>query len=314
MCSLKFNFIGFDRASISGCFCSGETKAKSSNAAAIRRSSFWGTPPDLCYRGEKERSSFDGRGIRKILSMSSSNELKMNLNEYMVTLDKPLGIRFALSLDGKVFVHALQKGGNAEKSRIVMVGDTLKKVSESSGGRLVEIKDLQNTKSIINEKSGYFSLVLERPFSPFPIHQLFLMDDLDVLFNRGRVSITTWNKGILASDLGESGDSSGSSGFAVFCPKFLKPQGWKKLYDQEKVRTKAALNPVVTIFKEEILENAEWGHGGFPLDEYAKAWDRSKDDLYYNHSLGMRYSKITEQIYVGSCIQTEEDVKKLADT
>ena len=37
-------------------------------------------------------------------------ELKMNLNEYMVTLEKPLGIRFAKSADGKVFVHALQKG------------------------------------------------------------------------------------------------------------------------------------------------------------------------------------------------------------
>lgn len=32
--------------------------------------------------------------------------------------------------------------GNAEKSRIIMVGDTLKKASESSSeGKLVEIKD-----------------------------------------------------------------------------------------------------------------------------------------------------------------------------
>ncbi|KAG0456182.1 hypothetical protein HPP92_023970 [Vanilla planifolia] len=34
----------------------------------------------------------------------------MNLNEYMVTLERPLGVRFALSLDGKVFVHSLRKG------------------------------------------------------------------------------------------------------------------------------------------------------------------------------------------------------------
>lgn len=40
----------------------------------------------------------------------SSSSFKMNLNEYMVTLEKPLGIRFALSVDGKVFVHALKKG------------------------------------------------------------------------------------------------------------------------------------------------------------------------------------------------------------
>lgn len=35
---------------------------------------------------------------------------KMNLNEYMVTLEKPLGIRFALSVDGKIFVHSLKRG------------------------------------------------------------------------------------------------------------------------------------------------------------------------------------------------------------
>lgn len=35
--------------------------------------------------------------------------------------------------------------GNAEKSRIIMVGDTLKKASESSGGKLIEIKDFGDT-------------------------------------------------------------------------------------------------------------------------------------------------------------------------
>lgn len=76
------------------------------------------------------------------MSSDSCSSFKMNLNEYMVTLDKPLGIRFALSVDGKIFVHSLKKGSNAERSRIIMVGDTLKKASDSSGGRLIEIKDL----------------------------------------------------------------------------------------------------------------------------------------------------------------------------
>lgn len=44
------------------------------------------------------------------MSSDTSSSFKMNLNEYMVTLEKPLGIRFALSADGKVFVHALKKG------------------------------------------------------------------------------------------------------------------------------------------------------------------------------------------------------------
>lgn len=97
----------------------------------------------------------------------------MNLNEYMVTLEKPLGIRLALSADGKIFVHAIKKGvlnsprqasfskavincteqwtwlwqSNAEKARIIMVGDTLNKAGDSSsGGTLVEINDVGDTK------------------------------------------------------------------------------------------------------------------------------------------------------------------------
>ena len=38
-----------------------------------------------------------------------NNKFKINLDEYMVTLDKPIGIRFAQTLSGKVFVEALAK-------------------------------------------------------------------------------------------------------------------------------------------------------------------------------------------------------------
>ncbi|KAL0344000.1 UNVERIFIED_CONTAM: Phosphoglucan phosphatase LSF1, chloroplastic [Sesamum angustifolium] len=189
------------------------------------------------WEREREEAALEWRSSR-VYAMSST-EFKMNLNEYMVTLDKPLGIRFALSLDGKVFVHALQKGGNAEKSRIIMVGDTLKKASESSGARLIEIKDFGDAESLTKEKSGSCSLVLERPFSPFPIHQLYLMNDLDILFNR--------------------------------------------------VKNTPALpfSPLIAIFTDEVSEDAEWAHGSFPLEK---------------------------QIYVGSCIQTEEDVETLSTT
>jgi len=100
----------------------------------------------------------------------------------MVAVDRPLGVRFALGVDGRVFVHSLRKGvsgertmgrksfpgrrgeigstfdwrvtdwhsdtrllqGNAEKSRIIMVGDTLKKAGGDGEG-LVTIKDLGDT-------------------------------------------------------------------------------------------------------------------------------------------------------------------------
>ncbi|XP_030484234.2 phosphoglucan phosphatase LSF1, chloroplastic isoform X1 [Cannabis sativa] len=286
-------------------------------------SSIWGRQLNLVGgSGEKLRCRFNGRGFRVFAMSSSSSSFKMNLNEYMVTLEKPLGIRFALSVDGKIFVHALKKGGNAERSRIIMVGDTLKKASDSSGGKLIEIKDFGDTQKMLKEKAGSFSLILERPLSPFPIQQLVLLNDLDISFNRGKVPISTWNKCILASNLQPSSESGGNSGFVTFSSKYLKSQGWKSLTD-ENVRNQSKLqkntlsppmSPLVCIFSEDEPGDGEWAYGSFPIEEYIKALDRSKGELYYNHSLGMRYSKITEQIYVGSCIQTEADVETLKNT
>lgn len=277
----------------------------------------------MCFPNATAAVTSSKKAIARVYAMSSdtSSSFKMNLNEYMVTLEKPLGIRFALSADGKVFVHALKKGGNAEKSRIIMVGDTLKKASDSPDGGLFEIKDYGDTQKMLEQKTGSFSLVLERPFSPFPIQQLHLMSDLDILFNRGRVPVATWNKTILASNLQTCSDGGGNSGFVTFSPKFITSQGWKFLMGQNgDVNSKMQRNilsppisQLVCIFSEEESGDVEWAHGSFPLDEYIKALDRSKGELYYNHSLGMRYSKITEQIYVGSCIQTEADVETLSN-
>lgn len=52
------------------------------------------------------------------------------------------------------------------------------------------------------------------------------------------------------------------------------------------------MDDIDILFTDEASENAEWGHGNFPLEEYAQALERSKEELYYNHSLGMRYSKV----------------------
>lgn len=41
-------------------------------------------------------------------------------------------------------IHTLIFKGNAEKSRIVMVGDALKKASNVSSGGFIDIKDLRD--------------------------------------------------------------------------------------------------------------------------------------------------------------------------
>ena len=154
---------------------------------------------------------------------------------------------------------------------------------------------------MLKERSGSFSLILERPFSPFPIQQLLLFNDLDNSFNKGKVPIATWKNANLASNLqAEEPESDGNSGFVMFSPKFLSSEGWKVLNDQDgdfqSLARKNSINSPVTelvcIFSEDESGEGEWGHGNFPLEEYIKALERSKGELYYNHSLGMRYSKV----------------------
>lgn len=243
----------------------------------------------------------------------------MRLNEYMVAVDRPLGVRFALGVDGRVFVHSLRKGGNAEKSRIIMVGDTLKKAGADGEG-LVTIKDLGDTETALRDKSGPCSLVLERPFAPFPIHQLHQNEDYHILFNRGRAAVASWNSAVWSTKMNGSSTGDGKLGFAVFSPRLLSSQGWALLSNEKGGLNQSSTNlanrvsEIVGLYSDEDDDNAEWAHGSFPLEEYIKALDRAKGELYYNHSLGMQYSKITEQIFVGSCIQTEKDVKMLSET
>ncbi|KAL1352844.1 phosphoglucan phosphatase LSF1, chloroplastic isoform X1 [Arachis hypogaea] len=291
-------------------------------STASSSSSFCPTHRSLFNNGNKNcfvRSNVRTHTLR-VFAMSDSKAYKMNLNQYLVTLERPLGIRFALTADGNIIVHSLTKGGNAERSRIIMVGDTLKKLGDSSQNKLVEIKDVGDTQKVLNEQANSFSLVLERPTSPFPIQLLHKMIDLEILFNRGRVPIISWSKTLLASNLQPSSESSGNSGFVVFNSKFLTLKGSQLLGNQNQDAITYGERNFITqqttrlacIFSGEACGDGEWAHGSFPLEEYIQALDRSKDEMYYNHSLGMRYSKITEQLFVGSCIQTEADVETLS--
>lgn len=143
-------------------------------------------------------------------------------------------------------------------------------------------------RNVLKKQSSSFSLVLERPRSPFPIQQLHKINDLEILFNRGRVPIATWNKTLLASNLQASSESFGNSGFSIFNSKFLTSKGCKLLGNPNE---HVILHEDMKLFTEEDYEG-EWGHGSFPLEEYIKALDRSKGEMYYDHSLGMRYTKV----------------------
>lgn len=157
---------------------------------------------------------------------------------------------------------------------------------------------------VLKEKSGPCNLVLERPFTPYPIHQLHQNEDYHILFNRGRVSLTTWNSALLSSKLNESSAGNGNSGFAIFSPRLLSSQGWAFLSSEKDGLNKRSTNlanrisEIVGLYSDEDDVDAEWAHGSFPLEEYIKALDRAKGELYYNHSLGMQYSKVGKLFFI----------------
>lgn len=159
---------------------------------------------------------------------------------------------------------------------------------------------------MLQEQTNSFSLVLERPTSPFPVQLLQKMNDLEILFNRGRVPILTWNRTLLASNLQPSSESCGNSGFVMFSSKFLKSKGSKLLGNQnqhaithgERNFLSEHTTQLACIFTEEACGDGDWAHGSFPLEEYIQALDRSKHEMYYNHSLGMRYSKVCSLLFL----------------
>lgn len=73
-----------------------------------------GVPRQLSVvRNSAKVVQYSKNKLVRVYAMASNNnnsKFKMNLNEYMVTLEKPLGIRFAVSVDGKIIVHAIKKG------------------------------------------------------------------------------------------------------------------------------------------------------------------------------------------------------------
>ena len=103
----------------------------------------------------------------------------------------------------------------------------------------------------------------------------------------------------MSPKLNESSKGDGKSGFAIFSPRLLSSQGWSFLSSEKGGLNQRSTNlsndrisEIVGLYSDEDDANAEWAHGSFPLEEYIKALDRAKGELYYNHSLGMQFSKV----------------------
>ncbi|EFJ30492.1 hypothetical protein SELMODRAFT_89622 [Selaginella moellendorffii] len=247
--------------------------------------------------------------------VGARNAFKMNLNEYLVTIHKPLGIRFAQTLSGKVFVDALAKQGNAENSRLIMVGDVLKRVL--FGDAVWNVDDFGRVLNNMKTRSGEVTLILERSVFPSHIQALILESKLENTFNYGAVGSATWNNGGFTSpNQPEIADEygGGNVGFVTYAWRFLLPKGIRQLAsfftgvddgdddDDENERYST---------DEDLEGQVEWSHGNFQLQEFTSAQLRASKDLTYSQRFGLRYTKMTEHVVVGSCLQNGAEMQQL---
>eukprot|EP00252_Welwitschia_mirabilis_P019533 TRINITY_DN4539_c0_g1_i2.p1 TRINITY_DN4539_c0_g1~~TRINITY_DN4539_c0_g1_i2.p1 ORF type:complete len:614 (+),score=116.43 TRINITY_DN4539_c0_g1_i2:112-1953(+) len=305
-----------------------------SSALAASSASIFCTPKyngGILFISRRRRNSTSRRNAVWLHTVTADGQNagdKLNLQEYMISLDRPLGIRFAVTINGTVFVHSLKKGGNAESSRMVMVGDVLKKISDPSGNGMMCVNDFYLTMDAIKEIKGPIHLIFERPVFPFPI-QKFPLSDQGASYNQGKVACVTWDKSLLAPALQPVTGEHGNVGFVIYSSKFLNPKGWKMLSKHAKSQANvrelyinsskrvshvSPSDDLVAMFaEEESHEGTEWSYGSFAIDEYMDALNRAEAEPHYNHSLGMKCTKITDRIHVGSCIQNVDDIEVLSN-
>lgn len=119
---------------------------------------------------------------------------RFNLDEYMVTLDKPVGIRFAQTDAGDVYVEALAKGGHAERCRMIMVGDVLKKTSAVFGDAMWDVDDFGRVMYALKARHGSVNLVFERASQISHLRGVSFSNP-PAAWNLGRVGVATWRRG-----------------------------------------------------------------------------------------------------------------------
>lgn len=85
-----------------------------------------------------------------------------NMREYMVELEQPLGITFARGRKGDMYVLSIDKEGSAHASKLISVGDVVRRTSAVYGDEMWEAKDYRRVLSAITRRKGAVKLVLER--------------------------------------------------------------------------------------------------------------------------------------------------------
>ncbi|GJP53787.1 hypothetical protein CLOM_g12924, partial [Closterium sp. NIES-68] len=139
-------------------------------------------------RGWAREGESEGGGV----TAARDGRYKFNLDEYMVTIEKPLGMWFAMTDSGAVYVEALQEKGNAERGQMVMVGDVVRQVSADKGTPLSRVIDLQSLISAIEDGKGPCTFVFERALHAPTTQRIILSHPLRS-DNPGRSAAATWH-------------------------------------------------------------------------------------------------------------------------
>lgn len=90
-------------------------------------------------------------------------EANINLLEYLVVLDKPIGLSLAPDpKTGQIVVQDIKPRSPADLSAMIQVGDLVKSCSAVFGDEMWQATDIRRVRWAINNRSGQIKLILER--------------------------------------------------------------------------------------------------------------------------------------------------------
>eukprot|EP00195_Chlamydomonas_chlamydogama_P000584 CAMPEP_0202922760 /NCGR_PEP_ID=MMETSP1392-20130828/78093_1 /ASSEMBLY_ACC=CAM_ASM_000868 /TAXON_ID=225041 /ORGANISM="Chlamydomonas chlamydogama, Strain SAG 11-48b" /LENGTH=614 /DNA_ID=CAMNT_0049616405 /DNA_START=224 /DNA_END=2068 /DNA_ORIENTATION=- len=97
------------------------------------------------------------------LTVRYPGEYNLNLAEYMVILDKPLGLTLAPDpITGQIIVQNVKEGSPAASCQLIQVGDVVKMCSAVFGEDMWQAIDIRRIRWAINNRTSKIKLVLER--------------------------------------------------------------------------------------------------------------------------------------------------------
>eukprot|EP00899_Mesostigma_viride_P007923 jgi/Mesvir1/17131/Mv07562-RA.1 len=253
--------------------------------------------------------------------VSETRVYNFNFNEYIVTLEKPLGVHFALE-GHEVYVKSLTPRGNAEACRLISLGDSLKKTSAVFGDMMWDADDFGKVMYAIKTRQGPITMLFERKPTPLGAKNQApsTASAPDATTSLTGEASSKGASSSIAGNLAREGTEAGSAGLAADGRN--SEGGVGRVEDTAGIGEHAASAATSFAAKSAVSPDApttrlvralDQGQrardvGLHLVEEYNEAMRRALMDLEYHHRQGMELTRVTPRLLIGDCPQSREDI------